>query len=157
MAVGSEECVGFVQPFAGVAVTVPVMVGGVGTLPAHIGHGRLQSTHEVRERGVRCWLPAIQVEPAAGAAKATICAAAVVLVEAALQVAVGEVDLALDKPARIGEQGRGVPRYGSCLVARQCCHEYPQMRPTVSLGLAFGKELSGVLPTRIVPLSVNSL
>jgi hypothetical protein len=31
------------------------------------------------------------------------------------------------------------------------------MRPTVSLGLAFGKELSGVLPTRIVPLSVNSL
>ena len=122
MAVGSEECVGFVQPFAGVAVTVPVMVGGVGTLPVHIGYGRLQGSQEVRERGVRCWLPTIPVEPAAGAAKATNFAAAVVLLEAALQVAVGEVDLALDKPARIVEQGRNVPRNRSYLPASQSGH-----------------------------------
>ena len=109
MAVGSEECVGFVQPFAGVAVTVPVMVGGVGTLPVHIGYGRLQGAQEVRERGVRCWLPTIPVEPAAGAAKATICAAAVVRLEAALKVAVGKIDLTIDKPSRIVEQGRDIP------------------------------------------------
>ena len=157
MSVRSEKSTGFVQPFARIAVTVPGVVRGVGAVLADVVDRGLQCMDKLRKRGARPWFGPVLVQPAAGAAKVAVCANAVVRIEAALEVAVREIDLALDKPARIGEQGRGVPRYGSCLVARQCCHEYPQMRPTVSLGLAFGKELSGVLPTRIVPLSVNSL
>jgi len=109
MAVGSEYRAGFVQPFAGVAVAVPGVVSCVRTLPAHVAYGSLQGVYEVGERGVRRGLQPILVEPAAGAAKATICAAAVVRLEAALKVAVGKIDLTIDKPSRIVEQGRDIP------------------------------------------------
>jgi hypothetical protein len=69
----------------------------------------LQGVYEVGERGVRRGLQPILVEPAAGAAKATICAAAVVRLEAALKVSVGKIDLTIDKPSRIVEQGRDIP------------------------------------------------
>lgn len=149
MAVGSEECAGFAQPFASVAVAVPGVVGGVRTLAAHVTYGSLQGAYEVRERGIRCGLQPILVEPAAGAAKATICAAAVVRFEAALQVAVGKVDLAIDKPARIVEQGRDIPGNGPHLPARQSSHECSRINQSGRLGRALAGRLCGVLRTRV--------
>lgn len=149
MAVGSEECAGFAQPFAGVAVAVPGVVGAVRILPAHVAYGRSQGVYEVGEWGLRRGLQPILVEPAAGAAKATIFAAAVVEREAALKVAVGKIDLAIDKPARIVEQGRDIPRNGPHLPASQCGHECSRISLPGSLDRAFAGGLFGVLRTRV--------
>ena len=148
MAVGSEECAGFVQPFAGVAVAVPGVVGGVRTLPAHVTYGCLQGLYEVGKRGVRPGFQAIQTKPSAGAAKVTICTAGVVRLEAALQVAVGKIDLAIDKPARVVEQRRDIPRNGPHLPASQCGHECSRISVSGSLDSAFAEGLFGVLRTR---------
>jgi len=149
MAVGSEERAGFVQPFAGVAVAVPGVVGSVRTLPAHVAYSSLQGIYEVGKRGVGRGLQPILVEPAAGAAKATIFAAAVVRLEAALKVAVGKIDLTIDKPARIVEQGRDIPRNSAHLSARQCGHECPRISLSGRLVRAFAGGVFGVLRTRV--------
>jgi len=78
MAVSSEECAGFVQPGAGIAVAVPGVVRLLRAFPAHIGHGCPQGSDEVRERAVRCRLRPILVKPTACAAKMAIHASAIV-------------------------------------------------------------------------------
>ena len=147
MSVRSEKSTGFVQPFARIAVTVPGVVRGVGAVLADVVDRGLQCMDKLRKRGARPWFGPVLVQPAAGAAKVAVCANAVVRIEAAREMTISEVDLAFDKPARIGEKGYGIPRYGACLVARKCSHEYPQMRLTVRLDTSFPIELSGVLLT----------
>ena len=128
MSVRSEKSTGFLQPYARIAVTVPGVVCGVSAVLADVADRGLQGIDEFGERSAGSRFGPIPMQPAAGAAEVASCAYSVVRIEVALQVAVGEIDLAFDKPAGIGEQGRSVPRYGSCLVDRRCCHEYPEMR-----------------------------
>ena len=122
MSVRPEKSGGLLQPKAGVAVAQPRMVRHSLGIPAQIVHSGLQGVDEVGEWGVRRGFARVLAQPAAGAAKAAIYAAVVCRFESTLQMAVGEIHLAVDEPARIRQQRRCIPRKGPRLSTVQCGH-----------------------------------
>lgn len=103
MAVSSQEVGGFMQPYAGVAITVSIMLWHAWSIVANVGDRGIQGVQEVRQGRVERRFAAIEVQPVAGLAEMTMAATFIPGLEIAPQVAVREIDLALDQPARVLE------------------------------------------------------
>lgn len=120
--VSTEEVRGFMEPFAVVAIAVPIVRGGaLGAIP-DVGNRRLQGQKELGQRRAERWFSAVVVQPVAGFAEPTMAASRIAGFEIATVVAIGEIDLSLDQPARVLEQGHEVPRDRSRAGTRQCGH-----------------------------------
>jgi len=103
MAVSSQEVGGFLQPCAGVAITVSIMLWHAWGIVANVGDRGTQGVQQVREGRVERRFAPVEVEPVAGLAEMTIAATFIPGLEIAREVAVREIDLALDQPARVLE------------------------------------------------------
>ena len=122
VAVGAQEVRGVVQPGAGVTIAVPVVLWRTASIAANIVDGCLQGVQEIRQGGVERWLASIRIQPAAGFAKVTAAATLILVVEISSEMAIGEINLAFDQPARVLEQGHDVSSDRSCAGARQSGH-----------------------------------
>ncbi len=103
MAVSSQEVGGFTQPLAGIAITVLIMLWRASSVVANVGDRGVQRLQEFREGSAERGFAAVEVQPVAGLAKMTMAAAFIPGLEIAAQVAVREIDLPFDQPARVFE------------------------------------------------------
>ena len=122
VAVDAQEVRGVVQPGAGVTIAVPVVLWRTASIAANIVDGCLQGVQEIRQGGVERWLASIRIQPAAGFAKVTAAATLILVVEISSEMAIGEINLAFDQPARVLEQGHDVSSDRSRAGARQSRH-----------------------------------
>jgi len=147
MPVSSKKGAGLLQPGAGIAVALPGVIRSFRAFAAYVGDSCLQGVDKFLDRRVRRGLQLILAQPAASAAKQAIRTTPVVVVKAALQVAIGEIDLAIDKPSRVREQRRGIPGNRAGRSASRGYHESSGIGLSGSLDRTLTGGLSGLLPT----------
>ena len=99
----AQETTCLAYPATGFAVAVTRMSSLPGARPAQIVHGGTQGVNQFIEGCIDRQIAAAGIEPTAGPAKMTGDAAAIVTLIIAAKVAVGEVDISLNGPARILE------------------------------------------------------
>ncbi len=110
MAVSPQEIGGFMEPFAGIAVTVPVVRSRTAIPDAYVRDGCLQGDQQLREWRFERRFASVVIQPGAGFTELALPAPVVVRIEDAAMVAVGEIDLTLDQQPWVIEQRHDVPR-----------------------------------------------
>jgi len=126
----SEQTHGFVQPLAAIAFAIVGMRSFFGVRRAHEFDRSFERFQQLIERRVGRRGNAVRIQPTAGGTEATGGTLRVVHVEVAAKVTMGEIDFALDHPARIVEQRNDVARNRTRVPARECCHRQPRLQST---------------------------
>ena len=103
VAVSAQEVGRLLQPGAGVAIAVPVMLRRVPCVVANVRSGSLQGMQQFRKRRIEHGFAPIRIQPVAGFAELTIVALLVAVVEDCAVPTIREINVTLDQPARVLE------------------------------------------------------
>jgi hypothetical protein len=118
VAVSSQKSHGFVQPVTGIALAVVRVRRFALARRPQVVDRCIQCLQQLIQGQVGQWRYLIGVQPATGFAKVAGQTLAVVCIEATAEVAIREIDFALDNPAWVIEQRNDVSGNRASILAR---------------------------------------